>query len=242
MEKRELIQAINARTKGRLDNLLVESNICPLCARQEELCELVVKLGEKVCTRCGFVSSTMPSFIEHDGPRISQTGKRPNELAYNDGMGETLGEKGVFFVITRTNGVENAPIRMRQMKIDRFEPLKIRNMKRQGNRRCKEWGFADDPTRSSNFIFSNFFGRVLKRIGIYCMLSGERVSQSLVDACFIFSLRKLKGESAYEEALSRLSILPSFVETVAKIYNMMKLNNTPSDEGTPCIDSLQTEN
>lgn len=223
VEHDSLFHNLNKRTKGALDTVLIENNICPLCILQNTISELVIRNGERLCTNCGFVADAFPvSFTLHDGPRISLRGKRVNELAYNRGLGGTLQEKGQFCVLARSIGVQDLPIRSRQITtiIERFENPKIRNMLRLGAKRCKEWGIADNQKSNQNIIFSNYLGKVLRRIGAYMILTNDHVSQKLVDACFLLTLKVIKGEKAFDEALEKLDVEPALVQAIRWIYQI----------------------
>jgi hypothetical protein len=250
MQKKEageqLLQKINSKTRGGFEAVLIENNVCPLCFVYKNLVsDLVIRDGEKVCLNCGFASDII-SFSQHDGPRISMQSKRVNELAFNKGLGGTLGEKGRFCVLAKTVGLQDLPIRSRQIKIitEMFDAPKIRTMLRLGMTRCREWGLADDVKRASNVIFSNYFGHVLRRIGAYMTLTNESISQHLVDACFAFSLKVVKGEEAYNDAVERLNVDLALVDAVAWIYNKTKLHpsSIQSDVDTLCIDIQEKDN
>jgi hypothetical protein len=243
----ELLQKINIKTRGSFEAVLIENNICPLCIYKNQVSDLVIRNGEKICLNCGFASDII-SFSQHDGPRISMQSKRVNELAFNKGLGGTLGEKGRFCVLAKTVGLQDLPIRSRQIKIitEMFDAPKIRTMLRLGMTRCREWGLADDVKRASNVIFSNYFGHVLRRIGAYMTLLNENISRQLVDACFAFSLKAVKGEKAYNDAVERLNVDLALVDAVAWIYKKTKFHlkptNTGSDVDTLCIDIQEKDN
>lgn len=205
------------RTHGAFDNFLIEQNLCPAC-----LTDLTIRPGRKVCFNCGF---------EHSQPKLSgivpmgETRSPTNQLALNRSQGETLGRKGKFFVLARGPlGVQDLPIRSRQISIitQKFEHPKVTTLLKYGRLRAHKWKF-DDHTQKQSIIFSNQLGQMLRKIGAFLIIRKIRISlKDATDACFALTLKAIKGDEAYKEAINKLNINPVVLETVIDLNKVVK--------------------
>jgi len=210
----QLLQQINSKTGGAFEAFLIENNLCPLCAS-----DLKERTGEKVCLNCGFARN---SIHFRSSIPINETRTPENYLAYNKGLGNTLGEKGLFCVLAHSIGTKDLPIRAKQINIitQKWEHPKILTMKKLGRNLAHQWGF-DNHKENRSIIFSNYFGRMLKKIGAYMVLAGINASlKQIVNACFVLSLRQIVGLEAYQKAIIKLNVSESLI---VEIENTLQL-------------------
>ena len=217
----QLLQKINTETNGALTRFLVESNLCPLCIEKGVISRLRDFDGENVCVKCGFTinSLSMPNTIP-----FGTVQKPENQLALGRGLGNTLGRKGLFCVLAHATNVKDLPIRAKQISIitQKFDPPKLTTMLRLGRNRCHEWGF-DDHRNQKNIVFSNYLGRMLRKIGADIIPTRTQTCLSkLVDACFVLTLRATRTGS-YEDAMDKLGVNPDFLNRIGKRYEELKM-------------------
>lgn len=203
---------------------LVERNVCPLCYGK-----LQMRDGEKVClsydsdgktVSCGF---SMRIFQFRGSISYGQEGAPTNSLAFNKGLGDTLGEKGAFFVLAHGLGTMDLPLRSQQIRIltQTNEHPKLKRMLSHGRQLSHEWGF-DRHEEERSIVFSNIFGNMLRNVGSMLIRNGVKFSVSkVVEGCFILSLRDVAGESTlpaeWMEKIQNLHVEEAFLQSILMI-------------------------
>lgn len=217
----QLLQQINSETHGALSRFLVESNFCPICIEKGEISHLQTRMGETICIKCGYVAENI-SYDQHIP--YGQTRTPTNQLAFGRGQGNTLGRKGLFYVLAHGIGQKDLPLRAKQIGIitQKLDHPKITTMLRLGRKRCHEWGF-DDHKQPKNILFSNYLGRMLRKIGADIILTGTQTRLGeLVDACFVLSLKATEANS-YQAAMDKLHVPTEFLNRVSNRYEELKM-------------------
>jgi hypothetical protein len=226
-KNREVLYKINSLTDGAFSDFLVKHNLCPEC-----LGPLDVRDNELVCMQCGVVLnrynlSNMVVFGHENTP--------VNNLAFGKGQGDTLQLKGLWCVLAKSSkasfkcpkcGAElnDLPLRAQQISIitSKWEHPKILSLLRFGRSRCEEWGFGDKKS-SKGILFSNYFGRILRKVGAYLIIANVRFSMcKIADACFVLCIRDLVGEQKYREAVQKLNVDSELLREMEAVYEVVK--------------------
>ena len=212
------------RCRDNFSQFLIERNVCPLCYSK-----LILKDGEKVClsydsdgktVSCGF--STRIFQLRGSIP-YGQERAPTNSLAFNKGLGDTLGEKGAFFVLAHGLGTMDLPLRSRQIRIltQTNEHPKLKRMLSLGRQLSHEWGF-DRHGEERSIVFSNIFGNMLRNVGSMLIRNGVKFSiPKVVEGCFVLSLREVAGETKlpaeWMEKLQNLRVQEAFLQSILMI-------------------------
>lgn len=222
----ELLQQINNRMQGELFPLLLRHGICP-----EDFGKLERHGDEVVCTTCGFVSEEgrMSSVIPFGSMNS------PGNLLAEGHHGNTLGEKGLWCNLAKqahstfkcpSCGKEfnDLPVRARQIMIvsTRHEHPRIATLLRLARKLSEEWGYADDKGSNKSIVFSNYFGRMLRKVGTFLVVQNVRLnSTEVVKACFALTLKDLYGIEKFHEAQTKLALEDRFLEQIGLLYQVM---------------------
>lgn len=222
----EVLQKINNLTDGDFTHFLLKHNICPEC-----LGFIVESDSESVCSSCGRVVETasFSRVIPFGQERTTE-----NNLAFGNGRGGSIQEKGLFCLLAKASknvfkcpkcGVEinDLPLRAQQIKIlaQRFEHPKILSLLKFGRILTLNWfGTKKSP---KSILFSNFYGRVLRKVGAYYIIANVKTSlKMLATACFVLCLRDVVGESAYELAKEKFGVDESMLKEASVLYEVVK--------------------
>ena len=200
--------------KWRLNKKLVTGvtyfDYCPECFSKSVVLDR--ETGEYVCTNCGFV-------VEEDGSRMSKdisfgTEDEPNtsaltsNIAYGKSLGFTMPKSHLFRVVAENakkesgslrNLDEKIPIPIRQIQTitETVDPPLIRSLLNYGSRLLKETGYGTDT--DSNHILADSYGRLLRKIGAYLMVSKSNLQPyQAARAALAYILTKIDPEKAKE--------------------------------------------
>jgi hypothetical protein len=227
VEKRGVwAQKINSETRGEFFSLLLRHNICP-----EDFGKLERHQDEVVCSSCGYVSqhdhfsSVIPFGSENS----------PGNLLAEGHHGNTLGEKGLWANLAKQAhstfkcpgcGMEfnDLPVRARQIMIlsTRHEHPRIATLLRLARKLSEDWGYADDKGSNKSVVFSNYFGRMVRKVGSFLVVQNVRLnSTKVVQACFTLTLKDLYGMNKYSEAKTKLALEDRFLEQIGLVYQVM---------------------
>jgi len=203
------------RCRDAFSEFLIERNVCPLCYGK-----LQMKDGEKVCLSCGFSTRV---FQFRGSIPYGQEGAPTNSLAFNKGLGDTLGEKGTFFVLAHGLGTMDLPLRSQQIRIltQTNEHPKLKRMLSYGRQLSHEWGF-DRHEEERSIVFSNIFGNMLRNVGSLLIRNGLKFSiRKVVEGCFVLSLRDVAGDTklpaGWMEKLQSLHVQEAFLQSILLI-------------------------
>lgn len=172
---------------------------------------------------CGFFSQTMDFRPPQNDMQHSPT----NALSWGNDLGGTLQEKGVFCVLAHTVGTENLPIVMRHLRtiIATNEHPKIKRMLSLGRDVANDCGFSDHSSKQS-LIVSNYFGKMLRKVGTYFVISNLRVSlKVIVHSCFALSMLHLKGVKTQTEIMTKYDVPLDIYEAVVEIDRVLRIAN-----------------
>jgi len=183
--------------------------VCPECleARIREDPET----GEHVCMNCGFIadeskiSETIPFGTEDEPNTYALT----SHIAYGKSLGFTMPKSHLYRVVAKVSmenakeaPLENAekipiPIRQIQTITETVDPPIVRSMLNYGSRLLKELGFDGDT--DSNHVLADSYGRLLRKIGAYIMVSKSNLQPyQATRATLFYLLSKIDPEKAKE--------------------------------------------
>jgi hypothetical protein len=213
--------------KDSFSQFLVERNICPWCYNK-----LQMRDGEKVClsydnngetVSCGF---SMRVFQLVGSIPYGQERSPVNSLAFNKGLGDTLGDKSAFYcvLVNGPMGSVDGPIRAIHMRglTQTNEHPKIKRMLSAGRLLSHEWGF-DRHSEERSIVFSNIFGNMLRNVGGFLVRNGLKFnSRKVVEGCFVLSLRDVVGNKTrlpadWMEKLQNLHVQEAFLQSIRLI-------------------------
>jgi len=183
---------------------------CPECFSKSVVLDR--ETGEYVCTNCGFV-------VEEDGSRMSKdipfgTEEEPNtfaltsHIAYGKSLGFTMPKPHLFRVVAENakkescssgNSDEKIPIPIRQIQTitETVDPPIVKSILNYGSRLMKELGFDRDT--DSNHTLADRYGRLLRKIGAYLMVSKSNLQPyQAARAALAYILSKVDPEKAKE--------------------------------------------
>jgi hypothetical protein len=218
-----LLQKINNKTEGALTDFLLKCGLCPNCGDGP----LQRKDQEFCCTICGAVveserfSLAIPFGFENTPGSKLATGK---------GYGDTLGEKGLWALLSKVGneifkcpecGAEfnDLPIRARQLmtQIKKIEHPTMLRLILLGQKRCDEWGY-DDHKEGKSAVFRNYYGDVLRSVGAVIIVKNQRERlERVADACLALAFRKQFGEDKFNKAVEKYSLDEAFLSRVVTL-------------------------
>jgi len=229
LQTNSFIAKIDRKTKGELSNLLVEHDVCPICVEKGETRSLTARLGGKVCLECGFFSHV----LDFRPPQNDGQHSPPNALSWGNDLGGTLQEKGMFCVLAHTVGTENLPIAMTHLRtiVGTNEHPKIKRMLALGRDIANDCGFSDHSSKES-LIVSNYFGKMLRKVGTYFVISNLRISlKSVVHSCFALAMLHLKSVKAQTEIMNKYDVPLDIYETVVEIDRVLRVGANQKNNG-----------
>lgn len=258
-KKGKLLQKINTLSRGQFlqlteerEQLLLTYRFCPLCFENNVESVLERRNGEVVCVQCGFVPDQ-----RFFGVRLpfNYAGSPGNGLDYEDGMGNTLGDKGTFCLLAHSHAYtldkRNMPMSASWLRImmHRNEHPKIAMLKKYGRQLCHEHGFdmlrhewrgssLDEHQRQLSLVFSNYLGNLLKKVGKDLANINERINlHKVAKACFAYAVRKLKGENEFLKVVEKLGVdleVLGQVKYICEIRRRWEGNLDDADEPGTC--------
>lgn len=252
-KKGKLLQKINTLSHGQLEELLISYRFCPLCF-EDDVESILQKradangLAELVCVNCGYVPNQ-----QFFGVKIpfGYAGKPGNGLDLDNGMGNTLGEKGTFCVLAHSpafaDDKTHMPLSATFIRIitHKHEHPKIATLKTYCRQLCHEYGFdalrhewaysgLDEHGRAQSLVFSNYLARIVKRVGRDLANINERANlRKIADACFAYAVKKLKGENEFVKVAEKLNVnleLLGEIKYVCEIQKKREGNKLDADE------------
>jgi hypothetical protein len=233
IEKRgSLLQQINSETHGQLDDLLLQHSVCSVCAFEKgEFNKFERKQGRTVCSVCGY--EPKENLVVSNAIAFNEDKTPGNNLAFGYGRGGTLQRKGLFCLLAQSNkgtwkcpncGFESddMPIRAQQTSLimERNEHPKIMTLLKYGRANAIQWGYDERKSRRGQ-VFSNYYGRLLRKIGKYIVNENVRVNlHEIANACLAYCLHKLSGEDKCEEAVEALKLRVQSLKHVWRILEV----------------------
>ena len=170
--------------------------------------------GERVCSGCGLVLTRSVVRMQW----IGDSHKPVNNLAFGRGLGGTLQIKGLYYVLAKGSGNKDLPMRARQISIltEKHEHPKIRTMLNQGHEMLEQLGFGDRKN-PVNIQLSNMLGSIIRVVGAYMVLHGDRTPvRSVVKACLFAAFRYVRiGQYPAPQAYG---VSWNIVGSVCKLY------------------------
>ncbi|MCJ7424741.1 hypothetical protein MUP01_10815 [Candidatus Bathyarchaeota archaeon] len=218
-------ESLCPRCRDSFGQFLIERNVCPSCYNKLQTID-----GEKVClsynsdgetVSCGF---SMRVFQFCGSIPYGQERPRVNSLKFGKAQGDTLGEKGTFYVLAHGPlGTLDLPIRSIHIRTltQTNEHPKLKRMLSLGERLSRDWGF-DKHEEERTIVFSNILGNMLRRVGGFLILNGLKFNMpKIVNGCFILSLREVAGETRlpaeWMEKLQNLHVPDSLLQSILMI-------------------------
>ena len=211
---KDSVYSYNTRLKRKLVKMIKHVSperlrfVCPEClgTRVHEDPEN----GERVCMECGYVldeesiSSNIPFGTEEEPNTYALT----SHISYGKSLGFTMPRSHLYRVVVKASmdrakkkqkekqvaGVDEKkipiPIRQVQMITQTIEPPFIKNLLEYGSMMLKRFGFDRDT--SSNHVFSDEYGRLLRKIGAYIIVTKAKNLQAyqVASAAFFYLLTK----------------------------------------------------
>jgi hypothetical protein len=147
-----------------------------------------------------------------------------NSLGVGRNLGGTLGDKGMFCVLAKANGVLDLPIRAMHIRtmVRTVEHPKIIRMLSLGQIRANEWGF-DDHSKMRSILFSNYLGDSLRRVGGFIVYSGLQMQLTkVVDCVFALCMKDQCGEDQFALAVQELGVDQKMVDSFAALHKLLK--------------------
>ena len=205
------VKSYKWRLKKKIATGVAYFDYCPECFSKSVVLDR--ETGEYVCTNCGYV-------IEEYGSRMSKaipfgTEEEPNtfaltsHIAYGKSLGFTMPKSHLFRVVAenikkRMNrsgnvGGDKIPIPIRQIQTitETVDPPIVKSILNYGSRLLKEFGFDGDT--DSNHVFADRYGRLLRKIGAYIMVSKANLQPyQAARAALFFLLSKTDRKKAKE--------------------------------------------
>ena len=232
-KKGNLLQKINTLTRGEYsvlkeeeEKLLLSYHICPCCLEENQISFLDRRNGETVCVECGYVP---PEHLYSSNLPFGYAGSPVNSLAYGNGLGDTLGDKGTFCVLAHSSAYDadkkNLPMSARFIKImtSKKEHPKILSLLKMGRNNIVQWGFTNHKA-TDQVLFSNYLGNMLRSVGSYIILKNLRCNlKRIADACFALTLKDLKGSEMYQVALMKMNVDEKVVADILKLCKVKQL-------------------
>ena len=204
--------------KWRLNKKLVTGvtyfDYCPECFSKSLFPDK--ETGEIVCRRCGYVVDEEYPELKMSKNLTFGTEEKPNtyaltsNLAYGKSLGFTMPKSYLYRIVARVstnekeslcsggeNGKNSIPIRQIQTITETVDPLIIRSMLNYGSHLLKKLGFDEDTNR--NHILADRYGRLLRKIGAYIMVSKSSLqAYQAARAALAYILSKTDPEKAKE--------------------------------------------
>ena len=183
--------------------------VCPECLAAKVYED--PETGERVCMNCGYVldESKMSETIPFGTEEAPNTYALTSHIAYGKSLGFTMPKSHLFRVLAKVsmengasvsegeNGKIPIPIRQIQTITETVDPPIVKSILNYGSRLLKELGLDRDT--DSNHTLADQYGRLLRKIGAYIMVSKSNLQPyQAARAALAYILSKVDPEKAKE--------------------------------------------
>ena len=224
--KAETARVYRWRLRKKLVTGVTYFEYCPECFAKALVFDR--ETGEIVCSNCGYV-------VEEEYPEFKMssslpfgTEEKPNtfalesNIAYGKSLGFTMPKKHLYHILARVNEEHNSeaglPVRQIQVITQTVDPPLVKSMLTYGSRLLKELGLDRDTDR--NHIFADQYGRLLRKIAAYIMISKSSLQPHQAARAALYHLLSEVDREKAEEVKEKYPFNKKYLKLVITLHGI----------------------